>query len=66
MITVCDRVREVCPTFPGSPRQIHWSLHDPASIQGSDTALVQAFERTARQIEARIRLLLVEINAKRG
>lgn len=31
VITVCDKVREVCPDFPGHPEPIHWSIHDPSS-----------------------------------
>ena len=30
VITLCDRVREVCPDFPGHPQLIHWSVADPA------------------------------------
>ena len=26
VITLCDRVREVCPEFPGHPQLIHWLL----------------------------------------
>jgi protein-tyrosine-phosphatase len=32
VITVCDRMREDCPTFPGTAQRVHWSLGDPASI----------------------------------
>jgi protein-tyrosine-phosphatase len=65
VVTVCDRVREVCPTFPGNPRQLHWSLHDPAAVVGSDAAELQAFERTARQLEVRIKNLLATIESER-
>ena len=34
VITLCDRVREVCPEFPGHPRLIHWSIADPARRGG--------------------------------
>ena len=49
VITLCDRVREVCPEFPGVPAAIHWSMPDP-SADGSP----EAFERTAAELETRI------------
>ena len=61
VITVCDRVREVCPIFPGDPKQLHWSLPDPTAVQGSAEIRYQAFERIARQLETRIRQLLIQI-----
>ena len=30
VISLCDRVREVCPEFPDGPELIHWSIPDPA------------------------------------
>lgn len=29
VVTLCDHAKEICPTFPGSPPRIHWSLLDP-------------------------------------
>src|SRR6267142_560939 len=29
VISLCDRVREVCPEFPGHPETIHWSIPNP-------------------------------------
>jgi protein-tyrosine-phosphatase/DNA-binding transcriptional ArsR family regulator len=55
VITLCDRVREVCPEFPGNPRTIHWSIADPA-LEGPS-----AFERTAAELEMRISFLLYVI-----
>ena len=47
VISLCDRVREVCPAFPGAPELIHWSIPDPARDPGSDEETLAAFERTA-------------------
>jgi protein-tyrosine-phosphatase len=52
VITLCDRVREVCPEFPSHPDLVHWSVPDPA-LEG-----LPAFERTARELETRIGFLL--------
>jgi ArsR family transcriptional regulator, arsenate/arsenite/antimonite-responsive transcriptional repressor / arsenate reductase (thioredoxin) len=58
VVTLCDRVREVCPEFRGAPSLIHWSIADPASEGGDDEATYPAFERTASELEARIPYLL--------
>ena len=57
VITVCDRVRESCPTFPGDPEVIHWSIADPAGAAGSDKQKLRAFIRTAQEIQRRVELL---------
>jgi protein-tyrosine-phosphatase/DNA-binding transcriptional ArsR family regulator len=58
VITLCDRVREVCPEFPSHPDLVHWSVPDPALEGPSDQATLPAFERTARELETRIGYLL--------
>jgi protein-tyrosine-phosphatase len=58
VITLCDRVREVCPEFPGEPDTVHWSIPEPAPAGGADGAGDEAFERTARELETRIRFFL--------
>ena len=58
LITVCDRAADVCPAFPGAPETIHWSLEDPAEAAGSELDRRRAFENSARDIMARIRLWL--------
>jgi protein-tyrosine-phosphatase/DNA-binding transcriptional ArsR family regulator len=58
VVTLCDRVREVCPEFPGARAQAHWSIADPAAEGDSDAATYPAFERTAAELETRIPYLL--------
>jgi protein-tyrosine-phosphatase len=64
VITLCDRVREVCPELPGAPRTAHWSLPDPAA--GPDAAeherTYPAFVRTAAEIDRRIGFLLADLS----
>jgi ArsR family transcriptional regulator, arsenate/arsenite/antimonite-responsive transcriptional repressor / arsenate reductase (thioredoxin) len=56
VITVCDRAAESCPIFPGDPERVVWSLEDPAEVEGSDEEKSRAFERTARDLMAQIRI----------
>jgi protein-tyrosine-phosphatase/DNA-binding transcriptional ArsR family regulator len=65
VITVCDRVREACPTFPGDPERLHWSFLDPASMEGPDEERSQMFMQTALQLMARIRYLLMSIEQEK-
>ena len=58
VISLCDRVREICPEFPGAPQAIHWSVRDPAREPGADEETLPVFERTAAELETRIGFLL--------
>jgi protein-tyrosine-phosphatase len=64
VITVCDRVREVCPVFPDDPEQIHWSFPDPAAIEGNLRTQGRGFEDTARELTVRIQYLLLMIERR--
>ena len=61
VISLCDRVREVCPEFPGGPELIHWSIPDPARETGSDDETLLAFDQTATELCARIAFLIQAI-----
>jgi protein-tyrosine-phosphatase/DNA-binding transcriptional ArsR family regulator len=61
VITLCDKVREICPEFPGAPLTAHWSMADPAAVSGSDDDSYRAFGRTAAEIEARVELLIPQL-----
>jgi protein-tyrosine-phosphatase/DNA-binding transcriptional ArsR family regulator len=54
VITLCDRVREVCPEFPGQPDHCHWSIPDPAASGGGDQDTYPAFEQMAAELETRV------------
>jgi protein-tyrosine-phosphatase len=57
VVSLCDRVREVCPEFDGA-EAIHWSIPDPAREEA-----LAAFERTAAELETRIGFLIQAIQA---
>jgi protein-tyrosine-phosphatase len=58
VITLCDKVREICPAFDGHPAPAHWSMADPAAEGGR-----RAFVRTADEIEQRVGLLIALLSA---
>jgi protein-tyrosine-phosphatase len=58
IITVCDQAAEECPVFPGSARRLHWSLPDPAAVGSAPDDQQRAFERTAEELESRLRMWL--------
>ena len=55
VISLCDRVREACPEFPGHPQVTHWSIADP-SEDG-----YPAFRQVAAELRTRIGFLLARI-----
>jgi protein-tyrosine-phosphatase len=61
VISLCDRVREVCPEFPGQPETIHWSIPDPAAGHADDSTCYPAFQQTAAELETRIGFLLAAL-----
>jgi protein-tyrosine-phosphatase/DNA-binding transcriptional ArsR family regulator len=64
VITLCDRVREICPEFPGPGATSHWSMPDPASEGATDESSYAAFQRTAEELEGRIPFLIGELNVR--
>lgn len=63
VITVCDRVREECPSFEGAAAQAHWSIPDPAT-EGADAGSYTAFERAANELAGRVDALLPALAAR--
>jgi protein-tyrosine-phosphatase/DNA-binding HxlR family transcriptional regulator len=64
VITLCDKVREICPEFPGAPIVAHWSIADPSAAGGGDEATYPAFQHVANEIEARVALLLADLKTR--
>ena len=64
VITLCDKVREICPEFPGAPSASHWSIGDPASAGDNDTATYPAFQLVADEIDGRVALLLADLRTR--
>jgi arsenate reductase (thioredoxin) len=58
VITVCDRAKESCPIFPGTPALAHWSIPDPAEVAGEEAAQRAAFRDAFLDLSRRIDLLL--------
>jgi protein-tyrosine-phosphatase/DNA-binding transcriptional ArsR family regulator len=68
VISLCDRVREVCPEFPGveaggRPEVIHWSLPNPATGEPDDVTY-PLFRQTAAELSTRIDYLLAAMSAR--
>lgn len=60
VVTVCDQAREACPTLPGVSHQLHWSIDDPAAVNGSREERLAAFRRARDELASRIRAFVVE------
>jgi protein-tyrosine-phosphatase/DNA-binding transcriptional ArsR family regulator len=63
VISLCDRVREVCPELPGHPEAIHWSIRNPATGD-DDAASYTLFSETAAELATRIDFLLAVLNER--
>jgi protein-tyrosine-phosphatase len=61
VVTLCDRVREICPEFHGEPESSHWSMPDPAAGEVDGDATYEAFQQTADELETRIGFLVAAL-----
>ena len=55
VITVCDNAKESCPIFPATTKRIHWSLEDPADVQGPEEQRLAEFRRVRDQLRSLLR-----------
>ena len=59
VITVCDQAAgESCPLFSGNPKKLHWSIPDPAKMEGTDAEIDGAFERSFSLLKERVQELV--------
>lgn len=63
IVTLCDKVREVCPELPGAPSASHWSMADPAAAADTDAATLPAFEQTAAELDERLPALAATLSS---
>ena len=61
VISLCDRVREVCPELPGEPETVHWSIPDPSVGPTSGRAGHRRFRELAAELDVRVGFLLAAI-----
>ncbi len=54
VITVCDNANQHCPTFPGKSQRIHWSIEDPASLEGEGDLKLAAFRVARDELRGRL------------
>jgi len=58
LITVCDNAKESCPVFPAKTKRIHWSIEDPAAVQGSEEERLTAFRHARGELRARLQVFV--------
>ena len=58
VVTVCDRAKETCPTFPTASHVLHWSFDDPAAAPEAQRR--QVFRQIRDEISGRIRHFIQE------
>lgn len=55
VITVCDDASaDKCPVFPGHAKRLHWSIPDPAALEGSWEERIEKARLIRQQIRDRI------------
>jgi protein-tyrosine-phosphatase len=64
VITVCDQAREECPSFPGEPNVIHWSIPDPVVAGGTAEERLAVFIGTAQALAKRVEYLLMRLDSE--
>jgi len=64
VITVCDNAKQICPTFPGNVKRIHWGLDDPYHGWGAKPEDLLPYREIRDELKDRIKVFLTEQNKK--
>ena len=64
VITVCDNAQQICPTFPGNVKRIHWGLDDPYHGWGAEPEDLLPYREIRDELKDRIKVFLIEQNKK--
>ena len=54
IITVCGGAKELCPTFQGKHKAIHWSINDPATAEGTEEEIMKIFRDVRDKISEEV------------
>ncbi len=55
IITVCNKAKDACPTFPDDTQRIHWGFDDPAAFENSEEEMLKLFRQVYIEMVGRIR-----------
>jgi arsenate reductase len=55
VITLCGDANEKCPLFFGGVKRLHMGFEDPASAQGTEEEVMNAFRRVRDEIRRQVR-----------
>lgn len=57
VITLC--AEEICPTYLGKGRRLHWGLPDPAAGTGTEETRLNAFRSVRDELLRRLKVLFI-------
>lgn len=58
IITLCDKMKEECPVFPGQPIFAHWGTLDPEDFEGTEEEKYRQVEKALLEIANRVNLFI--------
>lgn len=58
VITLCDKMKDECPSISKDSINVHWSIPDPRDFYGSEEEKLKYFKKIRNQLIRRINLLM--------